>query len=322
MSPPVLAGYDGSEGGLDALVLAALLALASDAKLTVASIFRFDASMPQEERDRRRRVAVRQAASGLGKVVGAPLDIRATAAGGPSPAGGLLALAGELGAELIAVGQSHRGAVGRVLPGGTGERLLALSGRPVALPPRGFARARTKAALLRPPWLARIGVAYDGWQESYTALRFASSLARRSGAQLQLLMVANPRSITAVAPFPADLDAVLLGHHEAAEASLRDLLERLPEVPPVSGEVLDGEPGAALGDATERRGLDLFVVGCRDRGPLGRLLPGSVSRRLVHSAACPLIVVPSRHEISRFRVADLTRPRVAPVRGTMRQTTL
>ena len=296
MSPLVLAGYDGSEGGRDALVLAALLALASDAKLTVASIFRFDASMPQEERDRRRGAAIRQAATGLGKLAGAPLDTRATAAGAPSPPGGLRALAGELGAELIAVGQSHRGAVGRVFPGGTGERLLASSGRPVALPPRGFALAWAQAALLPPPWLARIGVAYDGWPESYAALHFAGKLARRSGAQLQLLMVADPRSVTAVAPSPADVDAALLGHREAAEASLRELLERLPEVPPVSGEVLEGEPATALVQATELRGLDLVVAGCRDRGPLGRVLPGSVSRRLVHSAACPVIVVPSRDE--------------------------
>ena len=38
--------------------------------------------------------------------------------------------------------------------------------------------------------------------------------------------------------------------------------------------------------------VDLLVCGSRGYGPLGSVLLGGVSRRLVHRAACPVIVVP------------------------------
>ena len=38
--------------------------------------------------------------------------------------------------------------------------------------------------------------------------------------------------------------------------------------------------------------VDLLVCGSRGYGPLGSVLLGGVSRRLIHRAACPVIVVP------------------------------
>ena len=38
--------------------------------------------------------------------------------------------------------------------------------------------------------------------------------------------------------------------------------------------------------------VDLLVCGSRGYGPLGSVLLGGVSRRLVHRAACPVVVVP------------------------------
>ena len=38
--------------------------------------------------------------------------------------------------------------------------------------------------------------------------------------------------------------------------------------------------------------LDLLVVGSRSYGPLGAVLLGAVTRRLIHLAECPVMVVP------------------------------
>ena len=42
--------------------------------------------------------------------------------------------------------------------------------------------------------------------------------------------------------------------------------------------------------------MDLLVVGSRGYGPLRRVLLGSVSSELMHSAPCPVMVVPRTAE--------------------------
>jgi nucleotide-binding universal stress UspA family protein len=59
---------------------------------------------------------------------------------------------------------------------------------------------------------------------------------------------------------------------------------------PVEAETLVGDPAGILRDFSE--GLDLLVVGSRGYGPLRAVLLGSVSRRLMTEAHCPVIVVP------------------------------
>jgi nucleotide-binding universal stress UspA family protein len=50
----------------------------------------------------------------------------------------------------------------------------------------------------------------------------------------------------------------------------------------------------ALLDAS--RDADLLVVGTRGRGALASVLLGSVSTAVVHQAACPVVVVPSKEQ--------------------------
>ena len=53
---------------------------------------------------------------------------------------------------------------------------------------------------------------------------------------------------------------------------------------------LDGDPAIALAAAS--CDLDLLIVGSRSYGPLGAVLLGAVTRRLVRAAECPVMVVP------------------------------
>jgi nucleotide-binding universal stress UspA family protein len=40
----------------------------------------------------------------------------------------------------------------------------------------------------------------------------------------------------------------------------------------------------------EEGGYDLIVAGSRERGPVGELFLGSVSKAVVHAATCPVLV--------------------------------
>ena len=53
---------------------------------------------------------------------------------------------------------------------------------------------------------------------------------------------------------------------------------------------LDGDPALGLIKACED-GVDLLVVGSRGYGPLARVLVGSVSRKVVQNAPCPVLTV-------------------------------
>ena len=57
---------------------------------------------------------------------------------------------------------------------------------------------------------------------------------------------------------------------------------------------LDGDPATELIRACEE-GADLLVVGSRAMGRSTRVLLGSVSRKVIRKAPCPVLIVP-RHD--------------------------
>jgi nucleotide-binding universal stress UspA family protein len=53
-----------------------------------------------------------------------------------------------------------------------------------------------------------------------------------------------------------------------------------------------GGAAHAIAEIAEREDADVIVVGTRGRTPLGGLLLGSVTQRLLHIAPCPVLAVP------------------------------
>jgi nucleotide-binding universal stress UspA family protein len=191
-----------------------------------------------------------------------------------SPARALHDIATDEGADLIVVGSTHRGSLGRVLPGSVGERLLNGAPCAVAVAPRGFARGEHFG-------LGIVGVGYDGSEESRLALHQATRLAARLDATLRLIAVVPPK--------PRERAA---GH---APPSREDLDRRLQEG--VETVLLDGDPAATLADQGVE--LDLLVVGSRDYGPLLRTMLGGVAAKVIRTAPCPVLVVPRGGEGNR-----------------------
>ena len=110
----------------------------------------------------------------------------------PSAAHALHDIAQAEHAELIVVGSSHTGRLGRVAPGSTGERLLHGAPCAVAIVPDGY---RTRAE--QP--IRRIGVAYDGSDEATAAVAAAVELARALSAELEIIGVVAPEAYSASA---------------------------------------------------------------------------------------------------------------------------
>jgi nucleotide-binding universal stress UspA family protein len=56
-------------------------------------------------------------------------------------------------------------------------------------------------------------------------------------------------------------------------------------------KILYGDPVEELRREANDGGYDLIVVGSRELGPIGRVVLGSVSARLVKESPCPVLVV-------------------------------
>ena len=132
----ILVGYDGTDGGRDALALARELR-APDGTVIAACVY------PGSGRARGDGVDTQFSGAAARAVAEAPAQIgedwlETRTVPGHSPAHGLHVLSEEVEADLVVVGSAKRGSSGQVRAGSTGDRLLNGSPCPVAVAPVGF----------------------------------------------------------------------------------------------------------------------------------------------------------------------------------------
>jgi nucleotide-binding universal stress UspA family protein len=274
----LLVGYDGSEGGRDALELARVLGTVEPSDALIVAVMPY-APLPIGFTELERDAAAEAEpllTEARGRLEGLELNTRAF--GGGSPAGVMTDLAEAEGVDAIVLGSPHRGAVGRALIGSVAEGVL--HGAPCAaiVAPRGYAENGHGP-------FATIAVAFDGTPEARAALARARALAEASRAALRILTVvappvALPGAIGYTPINPPEPERVIAEGVSAAGSAV-----------PVDGQRLDGSPAQALAAACAE-GVDLLVAGSRGYGPVARVLLGSVSTRLVNIAHCPVLVVP------------------------------
>jgi len=284
----VIAGYNGSDEARDGLALARLLTEASSAALLLACAVRRD--FPHAPGADEFLRAQSEASERLLRkpLAWLPPELQAgiRVVRGRSPAHALHDLAEAEGADLLALGSSHRSRLGRVLAGSTAVQLLHGAPCPVAVAPRGYRE--------HVPELPRvIEVGFNGMPESQRALDHASMLAEACHATLRVIAVEEPDMFFGYADVPTygergDLER---SERERLERALAEALERLPASVRAHGSVLTGNATAVIAAEAEK-GADLVVVGSRGYGPLRRAMLGSVSAGLMRSCPCPVLAVP------------------------------
>jgi nucleotide-binding universal stress UspA family protein len=291
----ILVGVDGAAGAEDALAFAGAFAGVTGATVVAATAFPYDDIRSRASNEAFREALRQDAAAMMDRLApGLPTEIVADV----SPAHALHTLAEESGAALVVVGSTHRGPVGRVLPGSTAERLLHGSPCPVAIVPRGY---RTSAHVE----VRTIGVGYDGSDESEAAVETAVELARRLGAALRVFHVFDAAQVGT--PALTNVDGQVTMHKELEAKERANLERRVGELPEdVKGEsvFVTGLPGRELVELSQS--VDLLVVGSRGYGPVRAVLLGGVTHALVRGAACPVIVLP-RGSYPLFATKESTR---------------
>jgi nucleotide-binding universal stress UspA family protein len=215
--------------------------------------------------------------------------VETTSTSGRSVPQALLELAAERDARLLVVGSTGRAATGRVLPGSTAERLLAGSPCPVALAAHGYRREPVRT----------VAVGFADTPEGHAALTAAHALAHRAGAKLRVIAAvhASGAADAAFAEGTPPLRGVTLeGHHRAEhETAMAQAVTALPAGVEIEQELHVDDPADVLVRVSQH--VDVLVCGSRGYGPLRSLLLGGVSRRVVDTAHCPVLVLPRGVEL-------------------------
>ena len=155
----IVVGIDDSAGARDALAFAERLAKCAGASVRLATAFNYS-DIPSRASNATFRDVLRRTRQTLLRSAAASIDgVSGTdAIADPSPPHALHSAGRAVDAAMVVVGSTHRGAVGRVVPGSTGERLLHGSPCP--------SRSCPAATRTTPVRSGRIGVGYDGSEES------------------------------------------------------------------------------------------------------------------------------------------------------------
>jgi nucleotide-binding universal stress UspA family protein len=269
----VLVGVDGQFGGRDAIALARQLT-PDDGRLALAHVYpsRGDPlHRDYGDYEAAEYVHARDLLNAAREEAAVRAELHWSAC--TSPGRGLHELAESLRSDLLIVGSSGRGLLGRVMVGDDTRAALDGAPCPVAVAPAGYAE--------HPSTIRKIGVGYDGSSDSQRALDVARTLAGDLDATLTALeVVAYPSFL---------FRAAGAGDNASVDELIGDARDRVASLAGVEPHGAYGHPAEELarwGDT-----VDLLVVGSRGYGPVGRLVHGSTSRRLLQAAHCPLLVL-------------------------------
>jgi nucleotide-binding universal stress UspA family protein len=262
----VLVGVDGRPNGRDAIALASRLT-DPDGKLTLAHIHVGPGS----------EASASEAATTLLEQERAACDVSAELVGirSDSPGRGLHQQAEAHDVDLLVVGSCSHGAFGRAMLGDDTRSALNGASCAVAIAPLGYAQ--------HPDAIAKVGVGYNGSQESQAALAMARQLAARTNATVHVLEVVSIPTYAYTGLMPPAIGESIDMMLQAASARMKGLHD-------VDERAVYGITGEELAAFSEE--LDILIVGSRSYGPVRRLVLGSTSDYLERNARSALLVLP------------------------------
>ena len=280
MFTTIVAGVDGLPGGRDALALAQRLADLAGGAVVAVHVHPYEPLPFRGLRPDVEALAHDEAQALLEEQLAeAGVEARAIATAETSPGRGLHRIADALEADLVVIGSPHRGSLGRVVAGDTARAVIQGAARPVLV-------ARHSATTVRRP----------GHRRRLRRLAREPRLARMGGTIRPLRRRHGPRPLCGGAPagvlpsisYGINWVALAPERLEYAETLVADAVAELGNG--ATGEAVAGIARDELVGLSEQ--VDLLVLGSRGYGPVRRALLGGSADRIVHAAACPVLVVP------------------------------
>jgi len=149
----------------------------------------------------------------------------------------------------------------------------------------------------------KILVAFDGSEESKHAIDHASDIADANKGNLIVLTVVPRVSlpifpdegfgsapITAAQDFSEYQERMKTMYLRSQDDVIKGIKEHFPTLK-VEAVLLEGRPSSIIVEESEKREVDLIVMGSRGLGGISGWILGSTSRRVVESCTKPILIL-------------------------------
>jgi nucleotide-binding universal stress UspA family protein len=225
--------------------------------------------------------------------VGSDLTVDCTIHRARSVSSGLLEVAHERNATLVALGSSASGVLGQVTLGGIADRILHSSDLPVTFAPRGFTAGPGARVL-------RVTVAFGRADHDSDLLATAASVAKRIGARLRVACFAVRPTSEYTGNLEVGAEALVVDewvkglHRDIARVLDSVVLDSLVGDSAVARvDTVVGRGGSwneALADVSWAEG-DVLAVGSSSSA-ISRFFLGSHASKIIRNAPVPVVLMP------------------------------
>jgi nucleotide-binding universal stress UspA family protein len=291
----IIAGFSSSRQGSAPLNLAAQLARTTGEKIIAAVVV--ERALPagvDPIEDEYRGFLASRAAAALQQVVDqvrGDLDISTTIHHSSSIAQGLMELVDQHGADVVVVGSSSSGLLGRIALGSVTARLVHTSKVPVALAPRGYPSS--------PVPLQRLTVAYGGAADTVGLIATSAELAKQWKVQLRIASFTVPPLTMFGGSIERSAEELVVQQwtSRTVEAAAEQLGEARAKASISDVDVVVGTGAdwpAAVDDIAWETG-DVLLLGSGAAGPMAQVFLGTAASKILRHAPVPVMIVPKQH---------------------------
>jgi nucleotide-binding universal stress UspA family protein len=290
----IIAGCSANHRGMEPLHLAAQLARCTGARIIAVAIVEhpwpLKADAVEAEYLNYLGIQAKQALKQMADQLPADLDVWQLVHHARSIPEGLTELAAEMSADVVVVGSSSTGLLGRIALGSVTDRLVHTAAVPVAIAPRGYPAHAGR--------IKRLTVAYGGQADAVGLVATSAELAQRWSAQLRIAsFTVRPVTMFSGSIEPSAEDLVV---KQWALRTQEDIVAQLEQVrsgiDTVVAEVVigAGPTWRDAVDAVEWESGDILVLGSGAAGPAAQVFLGSAAARILRHSPVATMIVPRR----------------------------
>ncbi|MEE9193994.1 MAG: universal stress protein [Thermodesulfobacteriota bacterium] len=188
----------------------------------------------------------------------------------------------KINAGLIAVGNTGKDFISRMILGSNTLKVLRNSEIPVLTVPPVKIRGKYK--------VKKILLPLDISEPNYDSLEYALDIAEKTGSHLTVLYILSLPHNTNEIP-PKVMDEIVNGSHNELNKIVAGSKEKIKNLSIVKKMIIGLSPSTRILKYARKNDFDLIVINSNNKGNLARFFLGSVSEDVIRGSVCPVLTI-------------------------------